>query len=245
MIKFLIVTLMACCPSNLLIGGQQVPSSECQPVRRFETGCGYDCLTETGIAIGGMCTKNPDDILAVRICSKEPLLPSLYKSAANPLFVASYLVDFYKYSPERIIFLRSEDCKESASKTSPTEYWVIPRGGAMPKSVESINYSQLQVDSLATFSAGARDYQAALRDLPDRLNKSPESIGMVLGYYIKKPSPVLGLRLREVTKTLESKGVPRDRYFIFLTPWTGERSESPPAPEPKYPSVFVLKVEKD
>jgi hypothetical protein len=43
---------------------------------------------------------------------------------------------------------------------------------------------------------------------------------------------------------LEQSGLSGDRYFVDLVPWTGEYGIDPPDPEPRYPSVFIVEMEK-
>lgn len=69
-------------------------------------------------------------------------------------------------------------------------------------------------------------------------------VGIVLGYYYDKPSQLMKKRLREVRRGLEKSGVQHSRYFVRLSPWSGERSIDPAEPELVYPSFFVVEVGK-
>lgn len=245
MVKLLITALIGCISLGAAFQKQEDNTSGCQPVRRFEKGCGYDCLSEIAIDIGGLCTKKYDEVLAIKLCSNEPLVLSLYTSAANPFSVVSSLIDSYGYSPERIIFLRSEECISSTPGIAATEFWVIPKGKAMPGSVESIKYSQMKADSLTGLWPSAGEYEKAQRELPGRLNKSPESVAIVIGRYIKKPDPVMQRELRKITDMFEKMRVPSNRYYVRLIPWTGEYSESPAEAEPQYPSIAIVEMKKN
>jgi len=74
------------------------------------------------------------------------------------------------------------------------------------------------------------------------LRADPASRGVVFGYFLERPSPVLKRRLREVTKILEQSGLPSDRYLVRPMGWNDEVSTYPPDSEPVYPSVFVVQV---
>jgi hypothetical protein len=220
---------------------------EAKLVHRYENRCGYSCAQELAIDLGGVYGKNPNDTVAVRLCSKEPLPVALSTSAAAYGYVISILEGSYGYTPERVLFLRSEDCLGSNRAITATEFWVIPKGAALPSSAESMKSNQVRIDPLGMegLIGSARTYRAALKKLPTRLRGNPEAVGVVVGYYYKQPSLVMKRRLREVRKMLEQSGLPQDRYFVRLAPWTGEQAFDPPDPEPQYPSVFIIEIARD
>lgn len=230
--------------SSSLFLSQESVRPAAKLVHRYERACGYSCLQELAIDLGGVHANKNDDTVAVRFCSKESLAVALSTAAASPEYVISILIGSYGYTRERILFLRSEDCLGSDMKVAATEFWAIPKGAALPASVESFKSSQVQIDFLEAkgMIESGRKYKAALQKLPDRLRNAPDAVGVVVGYYYKNPSPAIKQRLREVEKLLEQSGLPKNRYFVRLAPWTGERSVDPPAPEPKYPSVFVVEL---
>lgn len=213
-------------------------------VHRYERRCGHSCAQELAVDLGGVYAKKPDDIVVVRFCSKEALPLALSTSAAAYRYVISILTDSYGYTPERVLFLRSESCIGSVSAVTATEFWAIPQGAALPASVETVKSSQVRVDSLPMegLIGNAHSYKAALQKLPERLRANPEAVGIVLGYYYKQPSRVMKRKLREVQRTLKQSGLSEDRYSVRLAPWTGEYGDDDP--EPKYPSLFVVEVAK-
>lgn len=237
----------------LLSSGASLPRQgrvrpEATLVHRYEEGCGYSCAQELAIDLGGVYGKNPDDKVAVRLCSREPLPVALSTSAAAYGYVISILEGSYGYTPERILFSRSEDCLGSDRAVTATEFWVIPSGAAPPASVESIRSNQVRLESVgaeAIIVEGIRNYRAATQELITKLREKPQAVGVVLGYYYQRPNPVMRRRLNEVRRLLEQSGLPQDRYFVRLARWTGERSVDPPDPEPRYPSVFVVEVARD
>jgi hypothetical protein len=231
----------------LLSSGTSLPRQasvrpEAKLVHRYEERCGYSCAQELAIDLGGAYGKNLNDTVAVRLCSKEPLPVALSTSAAAYSYVISILQDSYGCTPERVLFLRSENCLGSNPAITATEFWVVPKGAVLPASVESVKYSQVQIESLGAqgLTENARAYKAALQKLPRKLRAKPEAVGVIVGYYYKHPSLMMRRRLAEARKMLEESGLPRDRYFVRLAAWTGEQAVDPPDPEPKYPSVFVV-----
>jgi hypothetical protein len=214
-------------------------------VHRYERACGYSCLQELAIDLGGSPTAKPDDTVAIRYCSKESLPVAMATAAAPSEYLTSILTGSYGYIPERIILMRSEDCGGSDKQVTAMEFWAVPHGAAPPAHVDSVASSQVQSESVGAEAAstnGTANYNAAAQELAAKLRASPEATGIVLGYYYKKPSTSLPARLREVQTLLERSGLPQDRYTVRLMPWTGERSVDPPETEPKYPSLFVVKI---
>lgn len=217
--------------------------SDARLIHRYERGCGYSCLQELAIELGGVHAKKPDDTVAVRFCSKERLAVALTTAAAPPEYLISILTGSYGYTRERIQFLRSEDCLGADPAVTATEFWAIPAGAASPPSVESVKSGQVRSEAIgteATSVRGARSYRAAAQDLVNKLRTRPQAVGIVLGYYYRKPSAVMRHRLREVRTLLEQSGLPRHRYHVRLMPWTGEHSVDPPEAEPKYPNLFIV-----
>lgn len=239
---FLALMIALILSSGISPTGQESIQSGARLVHRYERRCGYSCLQELAIALGGGGAKKSSSTVAIRFCSKESLPLALSTAAASPAYLISILTDSYGYTPERILFLRSEGCLGPASAVTATEFWEIPQGAALPTSVETVRSSQVRVDSLGMegLIGNARNYKAALQKLPDRLRANPDAVGIVLGYYYKQPSRVMKRRLREVQRTLEKNGLSEDRYSVRLARWTGEYGDDDP--EPKYPRLFVVEV---
>jgi hypothetical protein len=188
------------------------------------------------------------ETVAVRVCSKESMPVALSTAAMNPFSIAKWLNDVYNHPPERILFLRSEDCLGSNPKVAATELWTVPKGAALPASVESLKASQVRLEAVGKkdlSAEGARGYKTAVQELTAKLKAKPGATGVVLGYYYKQPSSVMKRRLRAVRELLGQSGLPQDRYCVRLAAWTGERSVDPPDPEPKYPSLFVVEIARD
>lgn len=225
--------------------GQNGAQPKAELIHRYERGCGYSCNQELAIDLGGGAGTDPNDIVAIRFCSNEPLPKALAFAASPPEYVISILTDIYKYGPERILLLRSSDCLSTGAAVAATEYWVIHKGGELPSYVESVKSCQVDFGSLGRRGANARDYRAELRRLPQSLKANPDRFGVVLGYYLKRPSRSLKQRLNETQRFLERSGLSRNRYMVSLKPWTGEYEVDPPEPEPKYPDIAIIEVSEE
>lgn len=219
--------------------------SEAKLVHRYESRCGYSCAQELASDLGGVYGTNPNDTVAVRFCSNEPLAVALLTSAADYRYVITILQGSYGYTPARILFLRSKGCLGSTRVIATTEFWVIPKGATLPPSVESRKSSQVRIDSFGMkgLIGNSRTFKVALQKLPAKLRINQEAIGVVVGYYYNQPSKAMKQRIVAAQKILERSRVPPDRYFVRLTPWTGEQAVDPPDPESNYPSVFVVEIE--
>lgn len=218
--------------------------SEAKLIHRYEAGCGYSCAQELAIDVGGIYGKNPDDRVAVRFCSKETFPVALSTSAAAYKYAISILKDSYGYTSDRVLFLRSEDCLGPNSAVATTEFWVVPRGAALPPSNELAKYSQVEIASLGTQGLinSKYVYNQALKTTPFKMRARPNAVAVVVGYYYHTPSQLMKKRLRVVGQTLQRAGIPRQRYFVRLSPWNGEHSLDLHESEPKYPSFFIIEI---
>jgi hypothetical protein len=159
--------------------------------------------------------------------------------------MAELLTDGYAYTPERVIFLRSEDCLSAKEwLRSVTEIWTLAEGAPLPSYTEALPSSEARLVSLGKRPAnrGVRDYRTAVGELIKKLHANPLSRGLVFGYFLERPSPALQRRLRAVTTIFQQSGLPSDHYLIRPMRWSDEVSTYPPDSEPEFPSVFVIEV---
>ena len=224
--------------------GQTRVSPEAVHVHRYEIGCGSSCQQEAAIDLGNGYARNPTDIVAIRFCSREPMARAISMAAAYPDGVLWQLTEIYNFTPDRILFLRSEDCLGSNPSVAATEYWVVPQGAVFPSFVERIKSCQVKFDDLEiedTLHSSPR-YRTELQNLPVRLRENPNLIGVVRGYYIGRPSRAMRQNMRNAQRFLERSGLSPDRYFAHLMHWTGEYGIDPPEPKPNYPTVFTIEI---
>jgi hypothetical protein len=247
--KPLALTLVLLLSFSASLPGQSTAKEEAERIRRYERmGSGGDAIMEANSDLMHFAGR-PDDRVAVRVCSKGPMPLALSIAATDPFLVAKLLKEGYSYSPDRILFLRSEDCLGSDPKIAATELWAIPKGATLPASVESVRSNQVRLESIGvtenTPVRGARNYRAAVQELITKLRARPQAVGLVLGYYYRRPSLLMQRRLRKVRRLLEQSGLSQDRYFVRLAPWNGEYGTDPPDPEPRYASVSIIEVTRD
>lgn len=224
---------------------QHAPESRPKLFIRYENRAGINRLGESVLTLTLSVSPNDRAKVAIRVCSKEPLAFALPTASASPLEIADALINKFAYPENDVVYLRSKDCLSAQTPAIPiTEIWTIPPSSPLPPHDEAALASQVKVRSLGKITArpGVRDYKLATLKLINELTTRPNSVGIVLGYFYVRPSPVLQRRLRETTRTLARSGLPSDRYRVSLKPWDDESSETDR--EPVYPSVLVVQVDK-
>ena len=198
-----------------LLVNQTSAAANSQLVRRYENGCGHSCAQELAIDIG-TATRASDDKLAVRLCSRKTLAAALATATAPTDYLFSILKGSYGYTDDRIWFLLSPDCEAKTTSLTTTEFWVVPKGVQLPGAVQSVVSTQVQVDQLGAPIGDAESYGKLSSDLIQKLRANRGAVGVVVGYYYEKPSPLLRRRLREVDNSLRQSGLAKERYSTHL-----------------------------
>lgn len=212
---------------------------------RYEHGAAPHRISENILTLVSSISGEARTNIAIRVCSRESMPFAMMTADADPFLLADRLVNAHAYLPARVLFLRSEECLPTDNQPKPViEVWTIPDGVSLPPHVEAFRSDQISRITLGERpgNRGVRDYRNALRKLIRHLRENPESVGVVFGYFLERPSPVLLGRLREVAKILERSRLPRDRYLVRPEAWNDEASTIPPDQEPSYPSLFIIKV---
>lgn len=215
---------------------------------RYEQGAAPHRIAEDVLTLTLSVSSEARARVAIRVCSREPMPFALATAGADPFLIADRLANAYAYLPERVVFLRSEDCLSSDNQSEPvTEIWAIPEGASLPPHVEDFTSNRIRRTPLGKEQSnrGVRDYKTALQKLIQDLRANPSAVGVIFGYFLERPNPALQRRLREVTRTLEQSGLPRERYLVRPKAWDDEVSAYPPDSEPQYPSVFTVEVARD
>lgn len=181
--------------------------------------------------------------IAIRVCSKEPLIVALPLASASPFQLAKALKNKFDYSDDKVIFLRSVACSSSA-QSAITEVWTIPRNGALPVHDELELASHVKMEPLGNLTVypGMKDYRRVVQKLIKQLKAKPGSVGVVMGYYFRHPSRALERNLNAVRQTLGKSGVSSDRYVVREKLWDDEFSVDDR--EPVNPSVFLIFVDR-
>jgi hypothetical protein len=212
-------------------------------IKRYEKGYSLHSLEDNATYVVDSAGRNGR--VAVRVCSKEPLAIAVSIAAGDPFALTPIFQSVYGLKPDRIIYLRSEECLTSNAEVAATELWAVPEGAQLPSSVESIKSNNIRMASVPKnniLKPGTRAYREATRELISRLRTTKRSVGIVLGYYYDQPSPEMKRRLLEIRRALEQSGLPQNRYFVSLTPWKADRGVDPRSPEPVYPTLSIVEM---
>ncbi len=242
------VLLVLTLPATLALS--QTAAPEATLVERCEGGCsGYSHVMETTLTLARY-TEPLAETVALRVCSRRSMPLALATAAMNPHAYAGWMIDVYNFSPQSVVFLRSEDCLGSNPDVAVAELWSVPRGARLPPHVEAIVSCRLHTSFLGTKPRrteelpfeGAVNYRVALRQLIAELRAKPNAVGVVYGYVLERPSSVIRRRIAEAQRILEQSGLPSNRYLVRLRYWDGEYGIDPPDPKPLYPSVYLVEV---
>ena len=230
-------------PLVMIIAGPLCLGQQAVLFKRYDRGGAVNTIIEDTFSL--RIDVKPEDkaIVGVRVCSKDPLPFGLVTASADPFFIAEHLVNTYAYTPERLVFLRSEDCVDKDASRGITEIWTLPQGASLPSHIEKVAFIDARRIALGKKPAfrGVRDYRQALAALIKELQLNPAARGLVVGYYAKsgRVTPMLRRRLNEVTITLKRSGLPSDRYRVYIAHWNDETWES--EPNPQFPEVYIIK----
>ena len=211
--------------------------------KRYDRGAAYNRIIEEVLTLTIAVKPENRVTVAVRVCSKQPLPLALFPANADPFHIAELLTGGYAYLPEHVIFLRAEDCLGKDPLTGITEIWTLSEGASFPAYVEKLVSTDAQRVPLgkkpAKRNIGVLDYKTALDNLIRELQRDPHARGVVVGFFLKRPSAMLQRRIREVRSTFQRSGLPPDRYLVYTDYFNSETSDSDP--EPVYPEIYLIK----
>lgn len=227
----------------ILSHGQDTPKAEAKMVREpFAGGDAAHAIQEVALDLKAQAS-GPEDRVGVRVCSKEKLPIALLTATASP-FVLQEFLEHYGFTPQRILFLRSEECLARDPSLAVTEFWAIPKGADPPQSVERITADQAQVQVVKNSDAitSAHRYNAALRELGQKVNDQPEAVAVIIGSYYARPSAALERNLQKAKNVLKQSNVEANRVLVHTARVSGIREGRPR--EPAYPTLFVFRTKR-
>lgn len=238
--KAILIFLLAC----HAFAGQISESPSSMLVRTFSTGDYLNAASEAALILREVASK-PGDRIAVRICSEKPMPVTLVIASGRPFLIESILKS-YGYSSDRILFLRNEDCRQNGDKdVATTEFWAVPEGASPPKSNELVKASQVRAEEYPLNEKGhysTKAFESNLRELANKLRRKPNASGIVVAYYLRRPSAKLKNNLRKAEEFLRRNGLSKDRYYTSVIPWTGTVDSDDK--EPRFPSLMSVEIDR-
>jgi hypothetical protein len=190
----------------------------------------------------------PGDMIAMRICSGEPLSVAMFLAVVNPLGVGESIakegINGRVFFPQdRITILRSQDCSITDPPFVPLEFWGVPKGAALPPFVEAVKLCQVLLDGPANEHVKTQKaYRHALKKVVALAQASADAVVIVLGEYNVTQSSSMRRALREAKSFLKQSGLPQTRYFVRLKPSAYYDPAYSVDREPKYPNVVVVRI---
>jgi len=101
--------------------------------------------------------KSPNGIIAVKVCSSEPLPIALFFGVDNPLInVPIFSKEYFEVSKNsiqkeiktEIFFLRTDKNCKSHQRGFPTQWWFVPEGADFPEFVEYKKMDDISISHL-------------------------------------------------------------------------------------------------
>lgn len=239
---FLLIVLLG--STTLLLYGQLNKLTKAQCVYRVEADENWHFSDAKPFLPYGDTVRQPNTMVTVRVCSKEPLMKAWYLSGRKPSDVLAYMMMTYGYSSDRILFLRSSECQNNASHTAAvTEVWLVPPDTAPPPSNESLKLCQVKEIELGKTIESTRKFNKILSLLTTSLNQKSQALGVVVGIYNKHGKQSIKRRLDKVRRTLDHSQVPADQYLIRLL----KTNDSGPSTSSRnsYLNIFLYEKTED
>jgi hypothetical protein len=233
---------------------QEIDPSDAVLVDRCEGGTGgcsgYDAMMEHTLNYGQFRDR-PETVAVIRVCSKEPTPIALSIAATDVEAAADWLETIYAFTPERIRFIRSEDCQISRHGTATTELWAVVPGARMPSAVEVLKPYQYRRQIIGSGIVvkkknyeGDKNYRQSVKKLVKLLREHREETGLVIGYYFEKPRKSLKRRMKEVELLMQSSGLAKERYTVRLLSWNRGYELPVGDSEPRFPVISSAAVVK-
>ena len=222
------------------------------PSRRLVTrGEMYSPLQEIYLDLEGSAGK-PGDMIAMRICSFEPLPVAMFLAVVNPLGVGESIAKEgingrVFLSRDRIMILRSPDCSVTHPPYVPLEFWGVPKGAALPSFVDSAKLCQVLLEGGPSVEPVKNQmaYRQSLKKVVAEARASSDAVVIVLGEYNIRPSSSMRRALREAKSFLKQRQFPQNRYFVRIKPSAYYDPEYNRGPEPKYPRAVAVRIAQD
>ena len=82
--------------------------------------------------------RRPETKIAIRVCTELPLAEAIKQSKSPPFRIANFMKLNHGYTPERLLFLRSNECYRGEKIISAIEVWIVPQGAVLPSAEDTL-----------------------------------------------------------------------------------------------------------
>jgi hypothetical protein len=199
---------------------------------------------------------NPqEDILAVRVCSNDPLPVALAMANAAP-FLAALKLEKRGIPKSSIYYLRNRNCKPVLNNYVSTDFWLVPKNAEFPEYIEVRRASNLSAYELTRAGALAdnppvevrsyelnkltpQSYKDVLQRMVDLMKANKGAVAVIqVPYYKRSSAPELNKRVDDTLEYLKANGILTHRIYIRKI-YSGVTAPSP-EDVPKYPDIMVV-----
>src|SRR3989442_1346803 len=158
-----------------------------QPILVYQVGNGsaWSLLNAKPFLPFANIMREPTTTVALRVCTKEPLLRAFYFSGRRPYDILEHVRMIYGYTADRVSFVVTEECGSDSSAKTVADVWIIPGGTSPPSSTRSIKMCQVKQDpsGLNRRIRTDREFDEMLNKLTSALNSETQAIGVIVGAY--------------------------------------------------------------
>lgn len=200
---------------------------------------------------------NPqEEILAVRVCSNDPLPIALAMANSAP-FLTTLKLEKRGIPKSSIFYLRqNKNCKSIPNDYVSTDFWLIPKNAEFPEFVEARRASNLsgyelthagflaEVDPVEVRSSELekltpQSYNLVLKRMVDLMRKNKSAVAVIqVPYYRRSSTAELNKRVRDTLEYLKVNNIADHRIYVRKM-YSGNTMASP-EDEPKYPDIMVV-----
>jgi hypothetical protein len=247
--RFLAAALLCCAnvgAQSGSIGVERGSPQERTLIVRYDSATSmFRLIEDFQILRGPNATKYESNLIAVRLCSNEPLLKSIPLAAVNPVEFVDFITNIGGYKKSNIVFLRHPGCSVPSNNTYATEFWSAASRASLPSFVENYPLDKVQLSSIGfdPVNCVVPNPKILAKQLVTALERDHGAFATVIRYYLTKPTPELVNRTNFIKRALASSNISASRYKFATQSWhdgTSGCSEK----EPTIPMVIMVSVSK-
>lgn len=207
--------------------------------------------------------KDARGLLAVRICSSDPL-PVAFASSHQLRFFASVTIPRRLKSFRELRFLRENEADfyilrnpkgcNSSNKKFHTEYWYVSSSADMPEFIEVRKADTILVENLtSSFERTERDilgednkaglvadsavYEKVISSAIERLLKNKTAYLLVEGFTERRNTKTFQTKILQLKRELSRASIGDHRIFIKRKQYNGDSKDDP---KEIYPNITIV-----
>lgn len=177
--------------------------------------------------------------VAIRLCSAERFELAVAKASYNISTLVEELRRWPHVKPGEIALLLARDCMPSKPGRVTTEFWAVPSATTLPAHEREAALADVSLENVGEVGQGVAMRAA---ELIRRLRQTPDTYGVVLGTFYRRPAPSLKRSVRDAARMLRAEPDLRGRYATSFVPYGFTFSNG--LDEPTEPSFMIVRISK-